>query len=126
MPIPRVQPLLLPVLRMIGDGAQRTSEALREGVKRDPQFDISDEDARQTHPKSGQNVLVNRVAWALAYLVMGEAITLTSADAYQVTQRGIDLKGNPQELTIAALRRFYDEATQAQKDQVEKPAQPAV
>lgn len=87
MPIPRVQLLKLPVLMMTADGAEHSTETLREGVR-----------------KSGINVLVNRVAWALAHLVMGNAILLKRENFYQITERGLAiLKENPRELTIKAL-----------------------
>ncbi|MGO9112083.1 MAG: winged helix-turn-helix domain-containing protein [Thermoguttaceae bacterium] len=101
MPIPTVQPLLLPVLRIVADQAEQSVEVIRKRVK--DEFKLTDEQVKQTHPKSGKNVFVNRVAWALAHLVMGKEIELRE-HGYQITERGLAvLKENPLDLTIKGL-----------------------
>jgi restriction system protein len=70
MPVPKVQSMLLPILRHIGEG--RSVETIRERLKE--QFQITPAEAEMTHAKSSQNVYVNRVAWALAHLMMGGLI----------------------------------------------------
>jgi hypothetical protein len=102
MPIPRVQSLLLPVLQIVADRAEQSVEEIRKRVK--DEFKLTDQEIKQTHPKSGNNVFVNRVAWALAHLVMGKAIAPERKGFYKVTERGVTiLKGNPSELTIKEL-----------------------
>lgn len=102
MPIPKIQPLLLPVLRMVADG--KSVEKIRERLKE--QFQITAAEAEQIYAGSGDNVFVNRVAWALAHLVMGGLIRkvgITDGN-YQITDNGIArLNGNPSELTISEL-----------------------
>jgi len=101
MSLPTVQPLLLPVLRMTGEGL--SVEEIRERVK--AQFKITADEAEQTHAKSGKNIFVNLVAWALANLVMGKLIERKDNGIYQITERGVlTLKGNPSELVIHDLR----------------------
>ena len=100
-PTPRVQSLLLPVLRMVADESGHV-EDIRKRVK--DEFKLTDKQITETHPKSGINVFVNLVAFALANLVMGKAITRESKGFYKVTDRGVTiLKGKPLKLTIEEL-----------------------
>ena len=102
MPIPPIQPLLLPVLRITADKPSRSVEEIRERVRRE--FEVTPEELEQKHPKSGTSVFVNRVAWALAHLVMGLAIERIGKDTYRITGRGRNiLQGGPSELTVGEL-----------------------
>lgn len=102
-PMPKIQSLLLPVLRIVAGESGHSVEEIRNRVK--DEFRLTDIQIKKTHPKSGLNIFVNRVAWALAHLVMGEAITSERPGFYRVTERGVAiLKGNPSELTIKELR----------------------
>jgi restriction endonuclease Mrr len=70
---PKVQPLLLPVLRAIADGAEHGVERIRERVAEE--LRLTKDELTEIHRKSGQNVYANRVAFALAYFNVGKAIT---------------------------------------------------
>jgi len=101
MPVPDVQSLLLPILRITGDKAEHTSLELRERIKDD--FCISLQDARRVH-KKGLNVWTNQVAWALAHLVMGKLVLSTRKGHYYITDNGIAmLNTHPSDLTIRQL-----------------------
>jgi len=85
---------------MVADGQSVTEirVRLKEHLKMTP------EEAEQVHAKSGLNIFVNRVAWALSHLVQGKAIVLRSEGIYQITEGGkFILKGDPSELTIGEL-----------------------
>jgi hypothetical protein len=100
--IPGIAALLLPVLRIVADKSGHSVEAIRNRVKE--RLELSDEEIRRKHPKSGTNVFVNRVAWALAHLVMGKAITQERSGFYRITDRGrAILERNSAELTIKDL-----------------------
>jgi len=102
MPIPKIKPLLLPVLRIIADQSGHSVKEIRERVK--VEFKLTDKQIKQTHPASGINVFVNRVAWALAHLGMGQAITLERDGTYRIAKRGLTLLTEaPSELTIKGL-----------------------
>jgi restriction system protein len=104
MPIPTIQPLLLPVLQIVADKAEQSVEEIRKSVKDNPKFKLTPTEVKQTHPASGINVFVNRVAWALAHLVMGRAIKLRGKGVYRIAKRGrAILKQDPSELTIKEL-----------------------
>ena len=102
MPVPRVGSLLQPVLRILAGESGSSVEDIRKRIME--QFELTDQQIDQTHPASGMNVFVNRVAWALAHLVMGKAITPERKGIYRMTERGVAiLKRNPSELTIKEL-----------------------
>jgi restriction system protein len=84
--IPKVQPLLLPVLRAVADGNEHPVTAIRDRIAEELRLSL--EELNGIHPKSGQNVYVNRVAFALAYLNMGKAITKKKEGRYQIAERG--------------------------------------
>jgi restriction system protein len=86
MTIPKVQPLLLPVLRALADGTERESKKIRDRVAQELRLTSGEQE--EIHSKSGLNVYVNRVAFALAYLNMGKAITKKREGMYQIAERG--------------------------------------
>ena len=86
MSTPKVQPLLLPVLRAIADGNEHEVDEIRKLVAE--VLRLTDDERKETHTKSGLNVYVNRVAFALAYLNMGKAITKKRKGVYQIAERG--------------------------------------
>lgn len=89
---------------MMRNEAEHSSEQLLDGVKSDPLFELTQDDKQQILPKSRQNVLQNRVSWALVHLGMGKAITLTRKSVYQIAKRRKDiLNDDPRELTIRFL-----------------------
>lgn len=102
MPIPKIQSLLLPVLRIVAGESGHDVEEIRSRLKYE--FKLTHEQIEQTHAKSGINVFVNCVAWALAHLAMGKAIAPDRKGHYRTTERGVMLlDGNPLELTIREL-----------------------
>ena len=57
--------------------------------------------------KNGVPVWHNRIAWALAYLVMWKAIVLKEAGVYRIEDHGRDiLNALPSDLTLEYLRSF--------------------
>jgi len=108
MPIPDSQTLLLPVLKVLADGAEHEVEEIRERLR--DQFGVTPDELAQKN-KNNTSVFVNRVAWALANLNMeagplGHAgeITAVKEGVYKITEHGrAILKSNPRELTIKDL-----------------------
>jgi restriction system protein len=107
MPIPDYQKLLLPVLKVLADGAEHEVEEIREHMKN--QFGVTTSELAQKN-KIGF-VFVNRVAWALAHLNMeagpnghAKEVTHIRKGVYRITERGTAiLKSNPPELRIKDL-----------------------
>ena len=86
MSTPKVQPLLLPVLRAMADGAEHPVEEIRNRVAEE--LGLTEDERKETHRKSGQNVYVNLVAFALAHFNVGKAITKKREGVYQIAERG--------------------------------------
>jgi restriction system protein len=108
MPIPDSQTLLLPVLRVVADDREHSSEEIRERVR--TQFNIAHHELLQKL-KNGTPVFHNRVAWALAHLNMrrgplghSEAVEKVRKAVYKITEYGkAILRRNPSALTIKDL-----------------------
>jgi restriction system protein len=65
MAVPDFQSLMLPLLKLAGDGQQHTLAETVEGLAQ--VFQLSDDDRSQLL-RSGQTRLYNRVGWATTYL----------------------------------------------------------
>lgn len=86
MSTPKVQPLLLPVLKAVIGRAEYPVAEIRKRVAEE--LRLTDDELKEIHPKSGHNVYVNRVAFALAYFNTGKAITKKRKGVYQIAERG--------------------------------------
>lgn len=103
MSTPKVQPLLLPVLRALADGTEHPVEEIRNRVAKELRF--ADEELYEIHPKSRQNVYVNLVAFALAHFNKGKAIIKKRKGVYQIAERGkAFLASGVRDLTINEAR----------------------
>jgi restriction system protein len=69
MPIPDYQSIMLPLLRLAGDGREHHFREAIEVLGND--FSLSLEERQQPLPSRGQPVFDNRVGWAKTYLVKG-------------------------------------------------------
>jgi len=104
MAIPDYQTLMLPLLKLAGDGRQHTNVEAAEELA--AQFHLSEEDRREML-SSGQTKFSNRIRWARTYL--GKAGLLESAGRarFKITQRGRDLLAtNPPAITNQVLERY--------------------
>lgn len=108
MPIPDCQTLLLPVLRVLADGTEHSSEDIREQIR--IKFSIALDEVQQKH-SNGTPIFHNRVAWALAHLNMRRgplghsvAIEKVKKEVYRITEYGrAILSRNPSALAIKDL-----------------------
>lgn len=105
MPVPDYQTMMLPLLRQFAEGKTRVVDclpALRE------QFAITDEEAAELLPSSGNVTLIsNRANWARTY--MGKAGLLRSPKRgyHEVTDLGLKfLETNPAEISNKVLEQF--------------------
>ena len=110
MPIPDSQTLLLPVLRIFGDGAEHSNEEIWERMA--VQFKITPSELLQKHP-AGNGVFHVNVALALANLqgaphrgskAIERVRNKSGAKFYRITEYGKSiLNRNPSDLTIGDL-----------------------
>ena len=105
MPVPDFQSLMLPVLRALADGKETTVRQVRERVA--SAEGLKDEDLRERLPIGGQRKFVNRVAWALTYLLQAALVERPRRGVYRVTDEGKRLLADPpNRVDIKYLRRF--------------------
>lgn len=106
MPIPDFQTLLLPVLRVLADGLEHSSEEIRKRVR--VQFDIAPHELLAKN-KKGKTIFHCNVDLALANLQgaphgRSKAIEKVRKEIYRITEHGkAILNRNPSALTIKDL-----------------------
>jgi restriction system protein len=105
MPIPDYQTLMLPLLKLAGDGAVHS--------KRDTvpelalQFGLSEEEQKELLPSGKQGIFDNRVGWARSYLKQALLIESVQRGQFRITDRGKQVLGkNPVRIDNALLSRF--------------------
>jgi restriction system protein len=106
MPIPDYQTLLLPILRLLADDAEHSSEKIREVLA--AQFNVAPHELIQKNQK-GKTVFGNNVDLALANLQgaphgRSKCIDRIRKGVYRINERGkAILKRNPLTLTVKDL-----------------------
>jgi len=120
MAVPDFQSLMLPLLKLMGDGRERTQAEAREGIA--PGFGLSDAD-RQEMLTSGTPRYNSNVSWALTYLKHAGLLESPGRGRYRITTRGRDvLRHPPDKINIQFLTSFPEFITFAKTRQVsEKP-----
>ncbi len=105
MPIPDYQTLMLPLLKLAGDG---NVHAKRDAVNElAAQFGVSEDERRELLPSGNQEVFDNRVGWARTYLKKAILINYVQRGHFQITERGQSvLAKNPPRIDVAYLRQF--------------------
>jgi hypothetical protein len=113
MAVPDFQSLMLPLLKLAGDGQQHT---LAEAVERLAQeFQLSDDDRTQLL-RSGQTRLYNRVAWTTTYLKKAGLLRAVAPGRYQLTERGREvLASGPAAIDVAFLESRFPEMSEFRK-----------
>ena len=104
MPIPDYETLMLPVLRMFGDGAKNVAECL---PKLRVEFEITDEEAAELLPSGRVTVLQSRAHWARTYLSKAGLLESPKRNQHVITPRGREvLATNPPRINNAFLDSF--------------------
>ena len=113
MAVPDFQSLMLPLLKLAGDGQQHT---LAEAVERLAQeFQLSDDDRTQLL-RSGQTRLYNRVGWTTTYLKKAGLLRAVGPGRYQLTERGHEvLASGPATIDVAFLESRFPEMSEFRK-----------
>jgi restriction system protein len=101
MAVPDFQTLMLPLLKVAGDGHRHTlAEAVEQLAE---EFQLSDDDRTQLLG-SGQTRLYNRVGWTTTYLKKAGLLQAVGPGRFQLTDRGRDvLAGRPAAIDVAFL-----------------------
>ena len=108
MPIPDYQSIMLPLLRLAGDGNEHLFRDTVETLA--TQFQLTAEERQQPLPSRTQPIFDNRVGWARTYLVKAGLLESPRRGYFQIAPRGRDVLNNlPLRLDAAFLRQNYQE-----------------
>ena len=98
---------MLPVLKVLADGNERTPAEVRAPIA--AEFQMSEADLEALLPSGRQSTFNNRVAWALGYLKQAKLLESPRRSVYRITARGEDvLKAPPPRIDIAYLDRYSE------------------
>jgi restriction system protein len=86
MPIPDYQTLMLPLLKVAGDGREHRTSDVANRLARD--FKLTEDERQQLLPSGKQATFTNRVAWAKTYLVQAGLLAATKRAHFTITDRG--------------------------------------
>lgn len=105
MPIPDYQTLMLPLLRLTGDG---TEHAFREAVDRlADEFSLSDDERAELLPSGTAHVFGSRVGWARSYLKQAGLLRAPRRGIFQITSDGSALlKTSPGRVDNSLLSQY--------------------
>lgn len=105
MPIPDFQSLMLPLLKITGDGNEHSTSEVIEILAQ--QFELGEIDRNEMLPSGKQRKFDNRVNWAKTYLQKALLLSSTGRSKFRITERGIKvLKDDPLSINVKFLRQF--------------------
>lgn len=105
MAIPGFQELMLPLMRLAGDGREHSLTEARKLLAQ--QFGLSEDELAQLLPSGSQSVFANRVAWAKTHLGQADLLAAVRRGAFCITDRGLKvLSSPPARIDIRFLQRF--------------------
>ena len=107
------QEFMLPLLKMFKDEKGHTiAECVNEMSK---EFNFSDEELSERLPSGKQNIVYNRITWALQYLKFANLLNTPQRGTYFITDRGVELlQKNIDKIDIRLLEQ-YEEFNEARK-----------
>jgi restriction system protein len=105
MAIPDYQSLMLPLLRLAGDGKEHSMRETIERLAAD--FGLSDDDRKQLLPSGQQPTFDNRAHWARSYLKQAALLDSPRRGYLRITPRGQEvLSRSPTSIDITFLLQF--------------------
>lgn len=107
MSIPDYQTLMLPLLKFIEDGREKSLRETIEGLA--VEFDLTDDERKELLPSGQQATFDNRVGWARTYMKKAGLVTTTRRGYFKITELGQKiLLENPGKIDVPFLRQFDD------------------
>jgi restriction system protein len=96
---------MLPLLKSLDDGQQHHTSDL--SARMEDEFKLSDADREQLLPSGTQRTIVNRVHWAVSYMVQAALIVRTGRGQVAITSRGREvLAEGVERVDIKYMNRF--------------------
>lgn len=105
--IPQYHMLMLPLLKVMGTGAEMTIPQMRDAVA--AHLALSAEALSQRLPSGAQTAFDNRMGWARTYLFKAGLIERPRRAIYVIGQSGKELLLNPPAAIDADFLRSYDQ-----------------
>jgi restriction system protein len=105
MAVPDYQSIMLPLLRLAGDGQEhKFSEAMESLAK---EFGLSELERDELLPSGAQTKFGNRVGWARTYMTKAGLLVSPGRGRFKITERGLGvLKTNPERISAKSLRQY--------------------
>ncbi len=105
MAVPDFQSLMLPLLKITGDGNEhRTSEVIETLAQ---QLGLDELDRKEMLPSGKQRKFDNRVNWTKTYLQKALLLSSTGRSKFHITERGMNvIKSNPPSINVKFLNQF--------------------
>jgi restriction system protein len=120
MPIPDFQSLMLPIMKIAGDGAEHRGHELRQRIGE--KLGLTVEERKQLLPSGSQPVFTNRIAWARSHLTMAGLLEKTGRGRFRITQRGKEaLSSNPSTINMQFLLQFPEYAEARSRAKTDTP-----
>src|SRR5438067_13271224 len=105
MAIPDFQSLMLPLLKIAGDGNEHNTPEVIEILAQ--QFGLSENDRNEMLPSGKQRKFDNRVNWTKTYLQKALLLSSTGRSRFRITERGSKiLKNNPPAINVKFLNQY--------------------
>jgi restriction system protein len=105
MAVPDYQSIMLPLLRLAGDGQEhKFSEAMESLAK---EFGLSEQERDELLPSGAQTKFGNRAGWARTYMTKAGLLVSPGRGRFKITERGLGvLKTNPERISAKSLRQY--------------------
>jgi hypothetical protein len=105
MPIPDIQSIMLPIMKIVSDKEEHTSkDILNELILT---FDLSDDEKNQLLQGGKQTVFQNMVAWAKAHLNMAGLLVSPRKGCIRITESGLSLlEKKPAKIDFETLKQI--------------------
>jgi restriction system protein len=105
MPIPDYQTIMLPLLRLLGDGNEHTKRETVDALG--GEFQLSEAERAQLLPSGQQGVFENRMGWARTYLKQAGLLEPVRRGVMRITERGkVVLARNLSRIDTDVLEEF--------------------
>lgn len=114
MAVPDFQTVMRPVLVSLDNGQPRSTRDIRAEVA--AHFHLTEDDLQEEIPSGRAKTFLNRVGWAITYLLRAGLISRPKRSTYQLTDRGRNvLADHSKRVDLKVLRQFdeFNEFTQS-------------
>ena len=105
MAVPDYQSIMLPLLKIAGDGNELSKNETIERLAQ--QFGLSESERNEMLPSGTQRKFDDRVSWARTYMQKALLLSSSGRSKFRITERGMQvLKENPPTINDKFLRQF--------------------